>query len=172
MDWTRWAQYEARSRHTLTAELVRASHPGAPEDSNGHDMRGRFLALPVGRRRRTAFERFVRDQVARVLEVEPDTIDPHQPLGSFNFDSLMALELRTSLERGLGLRLPASIAWNYPTIATMVDYLAGEVGLPLDAQSASIDQDPGADAVVKLLERVHSTPAEALARELEVPAGG
>jgi acyl carrier protein len=171
MDWERWARYEARSPHALTAELVAGARARA-EGGGDPDLRRQFLAVPAGRRRRAAFERFVRDQVARVLELEPDTLDPRQPLGSFNFDSLMALELRTSLERGLGLSLPASVAWNYPTIAALVDFLAGEARLPLDAEAAPADREADADAVVRLLEGVRSTPVETLSRELELSARG
>jgi hypothetical protein len=40
--------------------------------------------------------------------------------------SLLALELRNRLERALGRRLPATLAWNFPTVATLAAHLAGD----------------------------------------------
>jgi hypothetical protein len=40
-------------------------------------------------------------------------------------DSLMTLELRGRLERSVGLRLPTTIALEYPTIESLAHYLEG-----------------------------------------------
>ena len=39
--------------------------------------------------------------------------------------SLLAMELRNRLEAALGRSLSATLAWNYPTVTAIVDYLAG-----------------------------------------------
>ena len=36
----------------------------------------------------------------------------------------MAMELRAELERKLGRRLPATLAWNYPTVTALARHLA------------------------------------------------
>ena len=38
-------------------------------------------------------------------------------------DSLMALEFRNRLETAIERSLPATIAWNYPSIQSLVEYL-------------------------------------------------
>ncbi|HWE62332.1 MAG TPA: phosphopantetheine-binding protein, partial [Chloroflexota bacterium] len=53
-------------------------------------------------------------------------LDPRRPLGNLGMDSLMSLEMRNRLEIGLGMHLPATVLWSYPTIAALAEYLAGE----------------------------------------------
>ncbi len=54
--------------------------------------------------------------------------------------SLLSLELRNRLERALGRALPATLAWNYPTIAALSKHLAGEAGGHLPRQAGTTDR--------------------------------
>jgi acyl carrier protein len=65
-----------------------------------------------------------------VLRLAPARIDPRRPLGAMGLDSLMALELRNRLESALGRTLSATLAWNYPTVDALVDYLADQPAAP------------------------------------------
>ncbi|MDO9176097.1 MAG: acyl carrier protein, partial [Actinomycetota bacterium] len=60
-----------------------------------------------------------------------------QPLKAMGLDSLMALELRNRLEHATGLTLPATVAWNYPTVAILGAHLAGLMGIALDEPKAA-----------------------------------
>lgn len=65
--------------------------------------------------------------VARVLGLAGDAPPGrHERLAELGLDSLMALRLRNRLGQGLGLNgpLPASIAYDHPTIDAIADYLA------------------------------------------------
>jgi NADPH:quinone reductase-like Zn-dependent oxidoreductase/short-subunit dehydrogenase/acyl carrier protein len=46
------------------------------------------------------------DEIARVLRLPPKEIDRHRPLAEIGMDSLMMLELRTTVEESLGITLP------------------------------------------------------------------
>jgi acyl carrier protein len=72
-------------------------------------------------------ERIVRESVGRVLKIAPAKLDPRKSLGSMGLSSLPATELRNRLEASLGRSLSATLAWNYPTVAALVDFLAGHV---------------------------------------------
>jgi hypothetical protein len=64
----------------------------------------------------------VRDQVVRVLRLDPSTPPGgHERLMDLGFDSLMAVQLRNLLSKGVGLErpLPASLMFDYPTIEAL-----------------------------------------------------
>ena len=46
------------------------------------------------------------EEIARVLRLPPKEIDRHRPLAEIGMDSLMMLELRTTVEESLGITLP------------------------------------------------------------------
>jgi acyl carrier protein len=68
----------------------------------------------------------VRHALAKVLKVAPGRIDPAKPLGTMGLSSLLAMELRNHLEAATARALPATLAWNYPTMSALVGYLAGD----------------------------------------------
>ena len=55
----------------------------------------------------------------------------------------MTLELRNRLEADLGLRLSATLVWNYPTVAALAGYLAE--ALRLDGPDAAAASTPARD---------------------------
>ena len=59
----------------------------------------------------------------------------------------MGLELKNSLERQLGLVLPVSLVWNYPTVAEMAVYMAQQLGLSLadDGGETAVAANPPGD---------------------------
>ena len=66
--------------------------------------------------------------MAATLKMQAGEIAPDREFGAMGLTSLLSLELRNRLERALGRALPATLAWNYPTIAALSTHLAGEAG--------------------------------------------
>ena len=70
----------------------------------------------------------LRDMTAKVLGLSSSTqVNPVQGLMDLGLDSLMAVELRNQLTRTLELSLPATLAFDYPTLNLLHSYLIEEM---------------------------------------------
>lgn len=134
-DADRWIETNPRSA-MLVGGLVADDVPGSrgARGSDESTFLDQVQRVPAGPRRRAAAETAIRDRLAAVLRTPSELIDPQRPLKAMGLDSLMALELRNRLERDTGLTLPATIAWNYPTLVLLADHLAELLGFDLDAE--------------------------------------
>ena len=87
----------------------------------------RFAALSEGDRDRAVLD-LVRTHVAAVLGHDgADAISPSRPFGEIGFDSLAAVELRNVLDSVTGLRLPATLVFDYPTPRALAEYIVTRI---------------------------------------------
>src|SRR4029079_7726868 len=66
-------------------------------------------------------------RVAELLRIAPDTIDIRSAFSNYGLSSLQAVTLSGDLEALLGCRLSPTLAYDYPNISALSDYLAGPV---------------------------------------------
>ncbi|MER6076625.1 beta-ketoacyl synthase N-terminal-like domain-containing protein, partial [Streptomyces sp. NPDC001817] len=57
----------------------------------------------------------------------PEAIDPEQAFSELGFDSLSAVEFRNGLGEAVGMRLPATLVFDYPSPVVLARHLAQEV---------------------------------------------
>lgn len=96
----------------------------------------RDLAAASDAERARALVRIVREKAAEVLDRPgPDAIPPERSLEEQGFDSLTALEFAEELSGALGLRLAATLVFDYPTPVALAEYLSAQLAA-LEAESA------------------------------------
>ncbi|GAA5202317.1 hypothetical protein GCM10023322_84100 [Rugosimonospora acidiphila] len=140
--------------HPLLRGLVRPTRRVAAATAGSGGLADRLRALnPAERDRR--LQDLVHDQAAAALgRGGADGLDPTRSFRDLGFDSLIAVELRNRLATATGLRLPATLVFDHPTVADLAAHLAVELGIesvaavangavaPAPVQPAPVDDDP------------------------------
>jgi len=106
----------------------------------------RLASMPEAEARKV-LAGLVRSHVAAALgHSSADSIELDRAFTELGFDSLTAVELRNRLDTETGLRLPATLAFNYPTVTALVEHL--RVSLAPSTESPE-------DLLREALERIH-----------------
>ncbi|HHO49401.1 MAG TPA: SDR family NAD(P)-dependent oxidoreductase, partial [Deltaproteobacteria bacterium] len=147
-DWTPLASSVGPATPALASASASAPAPAsasAPASAVG--WASTLGAMPPGQRRDEA-QAHVGATVARILSRRSLPWD--QPLAELGLDSLLAVELRNALARELGQPLPATFAFDHPTVEAQADALIGILGLADEAgpealEPGAADRAPGAE---------------------------
>jgi acyl carrier protein len=114
----------------LLRNLVRAPNrtPDTAPDRDAPTLRDRLSGLPEADQHRLLLD-MVRGHVATVLgHSSPESVETERGFLDMGFDSLTAVELRNRLSTASGLRLPATLAFDYPTSTALARYLRTQIG--------------------------------------------
>jgi polyketide synthase 12/epothilone polyketide synthase D len=149
IDWrTFMRSFAAGAEPPLLSEFAITRGPArrktAPADRPGAAALQKALdeARPADRAR--VVQEYVTQQARAVLGLDASfTFQPHQGLRDVGLDSLMAVELRNRLQRGSGLSLPATLAFDFPTIEALTSRLLEKLG----GAEAPAARDAGARTV-------------------------
>ncbi|MFI9643206.1 SDR family NAD(P)-dependent oxidoreductase [Micromonospora sp. NPDC051925] len=96
-----------------------------------------WLAILPENERAGAVRHLVHTHVAAVLGLAgPDAVEADRTFQSLGFDSLTAVELRNALSTAAGLRLPATLIFDYPTPVALAESLHRELTGALDVPQA------------------------------------
>ncbi|HEX3760995.1 MAG TPA: beta-ketoacyl synthase N-terminal-like domain-containing protein [Kofleriaceae bacterium] len=89
---------------------------------------------------------WLRDAIAERTGLSARAIATGVPLVDYGVDSQMAVEIAGALEAELGRPVPATLAWNHPTIDAIAAHLAGAADAP--APAAVTAGAPSAIAII------------------------
>ena len=129
--------------HVAVAVLGRAAAPPERRD------RDELLRLPPAERER-ALRTWVRSEAARVLGLSsPAELPWEQPLRELGMDSLSVVELRNALAARVGQPLPATLAFDYPHVAALAQYLLARIA---PAESPAAPPTPAEKTVDEMTE--------------------
>ncbi|WP_449657950.1 type I polyketide synthase [Amycolatopsis eburnea] len=131
----------------LLRRLVRGSTRRRARADSGLTARLAGLA-PADRQR--ALVDLVRTHVVGLLGYSSiGQVEPGQSFSDLGFDSLSAVELRNAVQADTGLRLPATLVFDYPTVLALARHLHDELVGTLEAVQAPARTTPAeADPVV------------------------
>lgn len=135
--------YEARKRRPFLTRLGSTGTKAATARPRGakKDLPSRLKGVS-GNERKDIVLAFVQGEVARILGIpKPEGIDPDQGLFDMGLDSLMAVDLKSRLESGVGQPLPSTLTFNYPSVGALANFLLldvlGGVAEPIPAPAGA-----------------------------------
>ena len=127
----------------LFSDLLPATtRPTPVSTTSGGSALAQQLATATPQEQHQTLIDLIRTQAATVLgHPNPQTIEAEHAFKDLGFDSLTAVELRNRLATLTGLRLPATLTFDYPTPAALADYLRATLSL-----DGEIDAENGTDS--------------------------
>ncbi len=138
IDWSVFFDALGDENPPFFSELATTNNSTSELSISAISIKEQVIATPVDQRAMLV-ETFVREQVSGVLSLDSTKLDPHQGLAEVGMDSLMAVEIRNSLQAALKTTLPSTVTLEYPTIATLASYVGTEI------LGVGVDENPEED---------------------------
>jgi acyl transferase domain-containing protein/acyl carrier protein len=131
IEWTQLFQQSAGSEPSFLSEM-RPDQQTLPAEDAAPLLDELSKLLP--QEREPFLRRHLRERSAAVLGLgSAQQLDPDDSLSDLGLDSLMAVNFTESLEAIIGRRLPATLLFNYPSIASLAAFLNAELATEIPA---------------------------------------
>ena len=160
IDWSKFAsQLSSNVKFPLLEKLLVT----APQTEVKKSQFRQQLEAASASDQKTLLIAFIRSHLAKLLGIAPEEIDPQINFFDLGMDSLMAVELRNSLQTSFDCSTPVSLAFDYPTLETLADYLATKA-----LKTEELEEQPHSpppplpSSTLPLLDELSDSDAEAL----------
>jgi len=141
--------------------------PSAVESPSESLLRDRLIKQPENERLGTLVV-LVQEEIAAVLALPgAASVPAAAPLKELGLDSLMSVELRNRLSRRIGIKLPTTLAFDYPTSEAIAGLLLRQV-LP---EPGAIASTASARLRAKERARLNDEPIAIVAMSCRAPGG-
>ena len=99
-----------------------------------------------------------------VAAVSRESVELDKPFNDYHLDSLTAAEFSDDIHDWLGVEVPITLVWNYPTLADMTRYLSARSNGKTEEEMRPA---PSVEAVQAILNDVESLTDEEAKKLLE-----
>ncbi|WP_449066618.1 beta-ketoacyl synthase N-terminal-like domain-containing protein, partial [Planomonospora algeriensis] len=143
-----------------------ATRTAPPRAGGGNGLAERLAAMESAERR-SLLSDLVRQEVATVLgHSSKEAVQPDRAFQDLGFDSLTAVEFRNRLSGVTGMRLPATLIFDYPTAQAVADYVEAELtgAAPADI-AVTTARTPGDDEPIAIVGMACRYPGGVLSPE-------
>lgn len=127
VDWTKWRQFFRGMQENPLLERVFAAIGDEDGGSTAGDLRLKIESAAPEELEEIVGQA-VRNAVASVLRVNPETLRDDQPLTDLGLDSLMAVEIESSIEGSIGVALPPASLIRARTIGQISAMICEHMG--------------------------------------------
>jgi len=127
VDWKKWRQFFRGMQENPFLERIFAALENDESVGATNNWRSRIDAASPPEKQAVICQA-VREAVGSVLRVKADSLRDDQPLTDLGLDSLMGVEIETSLEAAVGVALPATSLMRARTIGQIASLIADHLG--------------------------------------------
>jgi myxalamid-type polyketide synthase MxaB len=160
-DWPAFVR--TRPESPMFRTLGAAGRPaGEPRPTAAPEAELSLQGVPEAERAQIV-RQFVERMIRKTLELEAGfELNPRQGLSEMGMDSLLSIELKNHLQRGTGLTLPATLAFDYPTIDALVALILSRQSAAGPAEAPAKEATPAPQAAETAIDALTEEEAEAL----------
>ena len=165
VDWRKWRQFFRGMQENPFLERIFAALENEESVGSTNNWRSRIDAASPAEKQAVICQA-VREAVGSVLRVKADSLRDDQPLTDLGLDSLMGVEIETSLEAAVGVALPPTSLMRARTIGQIASLIAGHLGGAAPAaESTAVSAQTEASSAVDLDAISDEEIAQLLGRE-------
>jgi NAD(P)-dependent dehydrogenase (short-subunit alcohol dehydrogenase family) len=147
VDWARYCAVPGAAQAPFVRDLPETRQHAAASASGaaGAEQQAGALARRLAEAGRAGRDQMlldlVRAEAAQILgHPSPGAIDAERPFNDMGFDSLTSLELSQHLSGATGLKLPASLLFDYPSPAVLAGHLQSRLFPATEDSGADADE--------------------------------